>query len=850
MSDPRLSISFIETAGIERLAEPISMGVPFPKGLVLSTSGLMLMDPEVGRLPLQTQVLAHWSDGSLKWVLLDFLVTLQALSSKTLSVAWDGGEPGSASVSEELRVLEQRDSFVVTAGGAIFHLDRFRFGPFSRLTAGGSDLLSPSGGMFLTDHEGKKIQPEIDFSTLEATGPVRVTLRFEGRFRTSDRKQAARLAARLHFFAGAPLVRLDVALRNPRRACHPWGLWDLGDPNSIYFKTLNLHLTLAGTSACTADLKIHEDDPHFSSPLGQVRFESGKDLSGGDLLIYQDSSGGENWHSSNHVDRNGQVTTSFRGYRVQLEGALVQEGKRANPIMTLRGSSSEVSAAFRYFWQDFPKSIACRDRALTLGFFPEQSEAGYELQPGEQKTHTVYLAFGTPAALPPSLTWVYRPLIPVMPPEWHCRCDSVPYLVPEAEDPNHELLAILDSAVSGTNTFFHRREVIDEYGWRNFGEFFADHESQGRPADAPLASHYNNQYDCIYGCLQRFLAGGNHLWFVLADELARHIADIDIYHTEADRAAYNHGMFWHTDHYLDAATATHRCYSRANLRGRGRHDYGGGPSYHHLYTSGLLLHYCLTGDARSRNALHDLGVFTLQNIRYDRGLTRRMRKLLARSLQRLRQPVPASARPEPFELDGPGRASGNSLNACLDAFLLTRDQQYLSALADLIRTCATPTDNLDAMRFLDVERRWMYTIYLQALARFLDLSVEIGAPDPLVAHARATLLHYAFWMADHECLYLDHPEILDFPNETWPAQDLRKSAIFSHAARHADASQAQSLLEKAEFIRTRATRDLASFPTRSQTRPIAVLNQNIASISFIRCQSARRQAPLEPQLRS
>jgi hypothetical protein len=307
-------------------------------------------------------------------------------------------------------------------------------------------------------------------------------------------------------------------------------------------------------------------------------------------------------------------------------------------------------------------------------------------------------------------------------------------------------------------------------------------------------------------------------------------------------------MFWHTDHYLDAATATHRCYSRVNLRGRGRHDYGGGPSYHHLYTSGLLLHYHLTGDARSRDAVHDLSVFALQNIRYDRSPSRRMRKLLARSLQRLRQPVRVNAKTEPFELDGPGRASGNSLNACLDAFLLTRDQQYLSALADLIRDCATPADNLDAMRLMDVERRWMYTIYLQALARFLDLSAEIGVPDSLVAHARATLLHYATWMLDHEGLYLDRPEVLDFPNETWPAQDLRKATIFSHAARQTHGFQAQAFLDKAEFVRAQATSQLASFATCSQTRPIAVLNQNMASIGFAGCQNGRGQAPLEPQL--
>ena len=56
------------------------------------------------------------------------------------------------------------------------------------------------------------------------------------------------------------------------------------------------------------------------------------------------------------------------------------------------------------------------------------------------------------------------------------------------------------------------------------------------------------------------------------DELAGHVTDIDIYHTSRDRAAYNGGYFWHTQHYQPAGTATHRAYSSA------RGSSGGGPS--------------------------------------------------------------------------------------------------------------------------------------------------------------------------------------------------------------------------------------------------------------------------------
>src|SRR5262249_45419587 len=48
---------------------PVSVGVPFPQGVLGSKTALRLSDPT----DLQTRVLERWRDGSLKWVLLDFL---------------------------------------------------------------------------------------------------------------------------------------------------------------------------------------------------------------------------------------------------------------------------------------------------------------------------------------------------------------------------------------------------------------------------------------------------------------------------------------------------------------------------------------------------------------------------------------------------------------------------------------------------------------------------------------------------------------------------------------------------------------------------------------------------------
>ena len=61
----------------------------------------------------------------------------------------------------------------------------------------------------------------------------------------------------------------------------------------------------------------------------------------------------------------------------------------------------------------------------------------------------------------------------------------------------------------------------------------------------------------------------------------------------------------------------------------------------------------------------------------------------------------------------------------------------------------------------------------------------------MYSYARITLLRYADWMAEHEYPFLDKPEKLEFPTETWAAQDMRKVEVFQWAARHGSEQQKQ-----------------------------------------------------------
>src|SRR6185503_1589546 len=133
---------------------------------------------------------------------------------------------------------------------------------------------------------------------------------------------------------------------------------------------------------------------------------------------------------------------------------------------------------------------------------------------------------------------------------------------------------------------------------------------------------------------------------------------------------------------------------------------------------------------------------------------------------------------------GPGRGAGNSINALLDAHRLTGEPRYLDKADALIARCAHPDDDPASIDPLDAENRWSYTVFLQALGKYLEYRGDRGLVDAKFEYARAVLLKYATWMAAHEQPYLDTPEKLEYPTETWAAQDIRKAAVFEFAARH------------------------------------------------------------------
>src|SRR5690606_30449136 len=153
----------------------------------------------------------------------------------------------------------------------------------------------------------------------------------------------------------------------------------------------------------------------------------------------------------------------------------------------------------------------------------------------------------------------------------------------------------------------------------------------------------------------------------------------------------------------------------------------------------------------------------------------------------------------------------------------TGDTRFIAKADLLVRRVIHPNDDPLRNRLDEPEYRWFYAMFLQSLGKYLIHKAECGMLDDAYAHGRASLLTYARWMAVHEYPYPEKTEKLEFPTETWAAQDIRKSDIFCHAAMHASGEERERFLERASFFHRTSVETLQGMPTRSLARPVIVL---------------------------
>ena len=561
-----VGLSVAEPSGVQRTGWPVTSGVPFRQGALVDPGTLTLSGDGGQTVPLQTDVLARWPDGSVRWLLVDFQTNLTAGQRKTLQLRKRSGA-AVAPHGSPLRVTTTAECTTIDTGllrielttagfdplGAVW-LDRNGDGHFSaeeRVTRSG-------GGLFVCDPQGRRFEAarapaEI---VVEESGPLRACVRVTGRHADADGTMF-RYVVRLHAFQGQPFVRCFYTFINDRQEAVMTSIGELGATVRLAAEAGPEGPAVLGGHAGTAGRIFQVDEAHY-----------------------------------------------------ELAGSAA--GAKARGWASQGGALAGFAVGVREFWQQWPKSIEVRDGAVTLGLCPkfpkglydgkslaEENKLYYALRRGEHtfkigvaKTHEFWATFFPGAAAPEALDGFFRaaeePLLATCEPAYVSDTRAAGEI--PAADPKRfsGYDAWLERSLAG---HLRRREEGREYGMLNYGDWFGERE----------VNWGNLEYDLQSGMLLQYLRTGDRKYFLREAQGARHHIDVDVVHAVNPLLKNPFGLppkvgeIW-----LHSLNHTGGYYANAPLPVDRTYQMGHSANYGHVWISGDLDYYFLTGDRRAR----------------------------------------------------------------------------------------------------------------------------------------------------------------------------------------------------------------------------------------------------------
>jgi hypothetical protein len=399
---------------------------------------------------------------------------------------------------------------------------------------------------------------------IEQGGPLRGCVCIEGKH-FSEEGEKFRYILRIHAFRGQPFLRLFYTFIND-------------DQGSLMSKVREIRLSLALSGAPGARrVNIHDG-----------------------VLD-------ERWNGAHRKVLQVDET------RYMVNG--VSKAGRAPGWVALSGEKAGVAVGLHEFWQNWPKSIEVPDTgSITVGICPEIPKSAYAGRPTEEenklsyylrdglytfkvgaaRTHEFWVNLFRGSANVQRLTSFFRaveePLLATCEPAYVSATKAAGEFPPA--DP--QKFAGYDAWLSrALDAHLKRRDKEREYGMLNYGDWFGERK----------VNWGNLEYDLQHGLFLQYLRTGDRRFFARAEQAARHHIDVDVVHATNPHlknpwgAPPEVGDIWlhclnHTGGYYDEKTS--------GLPVDRTYHMGHSTNYGHVWISGDLDYYYLTGDRRAR----------------------------------------------------------------------------------------------------------------------------------------------------------------------------------------------------------------------------------------------------------
>jgi PcRGLX-like protein central beta sandwich domain len=478
----RLNLPLIvsDHSGVNRPGEVVTGGIPMPRGLLMKTDRLRIVDSEGRAVPCQFSVTDKWwSDKkpSVRWLLVSLVADVLATESSTYYLRNDGGKrPATA-----LKISQTDEKVTVVTGPLKFTVSKKAFNLFDEAwyDQDGDGKFSeqeqyikssPENGGVVTSGDwpeqgykaGEKYYSSTGFPrifTIEEKGDCRVLIRVDGTHYARDGGSPDGLydfRCRIEAFAGSPGVKVSYSISN-MRVVETWKT-----PPIKNFE-VGTKIDIKGSHA----VQFLRNNDHIGNPPAYRPGSSrnfafparagiwGRLCSDSRVTLYQDSSGGNYWKDlpRNNVNKRifGGDTVpgvTFRGYRVFKDKQNILSGNQCAGQADIRKSgfrqegplkdavkpplNPEVSyenrgliLTFKDFWQHYPKGLYGQKGRIAAQIFPEESGRTFHVNRSSCRTHQMQFFFHGRKLYKVHYDWLWgqfhNPMMPRAAAAWYAR---------------------------------------------------------------------------------------------------------------------------------------------------------------------------------------------------------------------------------------------------------------------------------------------------------------------------------------------------------------------------------------------------------------------------------------------
>ncbi len=525
------TIHLWESSNQYRKHWPITVSVPFARGLVNAQRQVIVRDPRAGEIPCQRKVLVTWPDKSIKWLLLDFPVDLAPREHVDLEVEVTK-DPVGADVKDGIRIEWAGESLTIDTGALRCDLAADTGGLVRSLRAHGVDYISHSGTIQIRQPLGRILDVAESETNIEVEerGPQRSVVAISGQHGDAN-GSAVDYVLRLTLYAKQPVLHWTYTITNREDGDVPISSVQIAQPVDFNPKDSWAYV---GT-----------DSTKYTMPEGWVT-----------------------------VTTDGLETRATDGHRQSGNLNTIRAEVQMEPFLLVGDAKRMVLTLPKWAHFCYPKAVHYYGHALRYDIWPETAGT-WSFRRGMAKSHDLIFRFSPPAesydAAMPEVAPMLRPITPVVPPEYIESTEAIPAFF--AAKP--QKYPAFESRV--TRLF---RQRARSYGMLNFGDAPSpSYTAQGRgrkTRENEAIVWVNNEYDLPYMSMIQFLRSGDPLvWRNDVEPTIWHMMDVDTVHHDPDDEMRVGGQVYHSADHIGPP--------------------GGGVDPSHEWVEGLILYHLLTG---------------------------------------------------------------------------------------------------------------------------------------------------------------------------------------------------------------------------------------------------------------